>query len=39
MRIRCRGNPFTEELPSDGQGIVDVCAGRYQATAVVLLFP
>jgi hypothetical protein len=35
MRIPCRGNPFTEQLPSDSLGIVDVFTGRYQATAAV----
>jgi hypothetical protein len=35
MRISCRGNPFTEHLPSDSPGIVDVFTGRYQATAAV----
>jgi hypothetical protein len=34
MRIRCRGNPFTEQLPSDSPGIVDVFTGRYQAMHV-----
>jgi hypothetical protein len=34
MRIRYRGNPFTEQLPSDSQGIFDVFTGRYQATHV-----
>jgi hypothetical protein len=34
MHIRCRGNPFTEQLPSDSPGIVDVFAGSYQATHV-----
>jgi hypothetical protein len=33
MRIRCHGNPFTEQLPSDSPGIV-VFPGRYQATHV-----
>jgi hypothetical protein len=32
------GNPFTEQLPNDRPGIVDVFTGCYQATAVVLLF-
>jgi hypothetical protein len=34
MRIRCRGNPFTEQLPSDTPGIVDVFTDRYQVTHV-----
>jgi hypothetical protein len=34
MRIRCHGNPFTEQLPSDSPSIVDVFPGRYQATHV-----
>jgi hypothetical protein len=34
MSIRCRRNPFTEQLPSDSPGIVDVFTGRYQATHV-----
>jgi hypothetical protein len=34
MRIRCRGNPFTEQLPSDSPGIVHVFSGRYQAKHV-----
>jgi hypothetical protein len=38
MRTRCRWNPFTEQLPSDSPGNVDVMAGRYQATALVPLF-
>jgi hypothetical protein len=37
MRVHCRGNPFTEQLPSDGPGIVDVFAVRYQATYVYVL--
>jgi hypothetical protein len=35
MRIRCRGIPFTEQLPSDSPGIVDVFTGRCQATAAL----
>jgi hypothetical protein len=34
MCIRCRRKPFTEQLPSDSPGIVDVFTGRYQATYV-----
>jgi hypothetical protein len=34
MRIRCRGNTCTEQLPRRGPGIVDVLTGRYQATHV-----
>jgi hypothetical protein len=34
MRIRYRRKPFTEQLPSDSAGIVDVFIGRYQATHV-----
>jgi hypothetical protein len=33
---RCRGNPFTEQLPSDSPGIVDVFTGRYLETDVCL---
>jgi hypothetical protein len=36
MRIRCRGNPFTEQLPSDSPGIVDVFTDRYLETGVFL---
>jgi hypothetical protein len=32
--IRCRGNPFTEQLPSDSPDNVDMFTGRYQATLV-----
>jgi hypothetical protein len=32
MRTRCRGNPFTKQLPSDSPGIVDGFTGHYQAT-------
>jgi hypothetical protein len=32
MRIRYRGNLFTEQLPSNSQGFVDMFIGRYQAT-------
>jgi hypothetical protein len=35
MRIRCRGNPFTGQLPSDSPDIVDVLTGHYQATHVL----
>jgi hypothetical protein len=35
MHIRCPGNPFTEQLPSDSPVIADVFTGRYQATAAV----
>jgi hypothetical protein len=38
MRIRCRGNPFTEQLPAESPGIVDVFTGRYEATAAVHRF-
>jgi hypothetical protein len=34
MRIRCGGKSFTEQLPSDSHGIIDVFTGRYQATDV-----
>jgi hypothetical protein len=34
MRILCRRNPFTEQLPSNSQGIVDVFTGRYRATHI-----
>jgi hypothetical protein len=34
MRIRCRGNPFNERLPSDSPGVVDMFTGRYQAMYV-----
>jgi hypothetical protein len=36
MRIRCRENPFTEQLPSDSPGIVDVFTDRYLETGVCL---
>jgi hypothetical protein len=36
MRIRCSGNPFTELLPSDSPGIVDVFTGSYLGTGVCL---
>jgi hypothetical protein len=32
MCIRCRGKPFTEQLPSDSPRIVVMFTGRYQAT-------
>jgi hypothetical protein len=32
VRVCCRWNLFTEQLPSDRPGIVDVFTGRYQAT-------
>jgi hypothetical protein len=35
MRIRCRGDSFTEHLPSYSPVIADVFTGRYQATAAV----
>jgi hypothetical protein len=35
MRIRCRGNPFNEQLPSDSPGIVEVIADRYLGTVFV----
>jgi hypothetical protein len=38
MRIRCRGKPLTEQLPSDSPVFVDVFTCRYQAKAVVPLF-
>jgi hypothetical protein len=28
MSIRCRGNPFTEQLPGDNPGTVDVLTDR-----------
>jgi hypothetical protein len=34
MRIRCRGNLFTEHLPNDSPGVVGVFSGHYQATQV-----
>jgi hypothetical protein len=34
MRIRCCGNLFTEQLPSDSPGIVDVFSDCYQAIHV-----
>jgi hypothetical protein len=34
MRNRCRGDPFTKQLPSDGPGIVDVFTDRYIETGV-----
>jgi hypothetical protein len=34
MRIRFRGNPFTEQLPNDRVGIADMFTSRYQATHV-----
>jgi hypothetical protein len=34
MHIHCRGNPYTEQLPSDSSGIVDVSTDHYQATHV-----
>jgi hypothetical protein len=34
MLIHCYGNSFTEQLPSDSPGIVDVFACRYQATHI-----
>jgi hypothetical protein len=36
MHIRCRGNPITEQLPSDSLGIVDVFTSRYLETGVCL---
>jgi hypothetical protein len=36
MRICCCGNPFTEQLPSDSPGFVDVFSGRFLETAVCL---
>jgi hypothetical protein len=36
MRIRCRGNPFTEQQPSDSPAIVDVFTGRCLETGVCL---
>jgi hypothetical protein len=36
MRIRCRGNPFTEQLPNDSPGIVGVFTGRCLETGVCL---
>jgi hypothetical protein len=35
MRIRGRGNPFTEQLSSSIPGIVDMFTGRYQAMSAV----
>jgi hypothetical protein len=34
MRILCRGNPFSEQLPSDSLDIVDVFTVRYRATHI-----
>jgi hypothetical protein len=34
MRIHCRWKPFTEQLPSDSPGIIDVFTVRYQAPHV-----
>jgi hypothetical protein len=36
MSIRCRGNPFTEQLPSESPGFVDVFTGRCLETGVYL---
>jgi hypothetical protein len=36
MRIRCRGNPSTELLPSESPGIVEVFTSRYLETGVCL---
>jgi hypothetical protein len=36
MRIRYRGNPFTEQLPSESPHIVDVFTDRYLETGVCL---
>jgi hypothetical protein len=36
MHIRCRGKPFTELLPSDSPGIVDMFTGRYLETVVYI---
>jgi hypothetical protein len=36
MLIRCRENPYTEQLSSDGTVIVDVFTGRYLETGVCL---
>jgi hypothetical protein len=36
MLIRCHGNPFTEQLPSDSPGIVDVFTERCLETGVCL---
>jgi hypothetical protein len=38
-RIRCRGNPLTDQLPNDVEGTVHVFAVRYRATVLVPLFP
>jgi hypothetical protein len=35
MRVRCRENPLTEQLPSDSPGIVNVFTDRCQATHVL----
>jgi hypothetical protein len=35
MRIRCHGNLFNEQLPSDNPGIVDAFTGLYQATHIL----
>jgi hypothetical protein len=34
MRIRCRRNPLTKQLPSDNSGIVDVFTCSYIETGV-----
>jgi hypothetical protein len=36
MCIHCRGKLFTEPLPSDNTGIVDVFTGRYLQPGVCL---
>jgi hypothetical protein len=36
MSIDCRGNPFTEQLPSNSPGIVDVFTDRYLEKGVCL---
>jgi hypothetical protein len=36
MHIRCLGNPFTEQLPSDNPGIIDMFNGRYLEMRICL---
>jgi hypothetical protein len=36
MRICCRGNPFTEQMPSDSPGTADLFTGRYLEMGVCL---
>jgi hypothetical protein len=36
MHVRCRGNPFTKQLPSESPETVDVFIARYLETDVCL---